>query len=42
MEGDVAIGFEEIQMGKKIYRGEHLILIPTPKFLIRISYFFLI
>lgn len=42
MEGDVAIGFEEIQIGKKIYTGEYLILIATPKFLIHVSYFFLI
>lgn len=32
-EGDVAIGFEEIHIGKKIYTGEYLILILTPKFL---------
>lgn len=42
MGGDVAIGFEEIQIGKKIYTGEYLILILTPKFLTHGSYFFLI
>lgn len=41
-EGDVAIGFEEIHRGKKIYTGEYLILILTPKFLTHVNYFFLI